>query len=163
MSDLSSQFRKATNGAELASTEFEFHRFAFLSFLLVPAARDVRLTAGLASVCLWITSVDGRCPAGSFALLCPGARALCTRCGVSWLRFAIPLSSASFILLAVGTDQSHAVQALDALNVLPFLDPVLVSDREGIEKPAAEIYLRACARAQVHPAETIHVGDELQA
>lgn len=56
-----------------------------------------------------------------------------------------------------------AVQALDALKVLPFLDPVLTSGQEGIEKPAAEIYLRACERAQVDPTETLHVGDELQA
>ena len=57
----------------------------------------------------------------------------------------------------------RAVQALDALKVLPLLDPVLISGQEGIEKPAAAIYLRACARAQADPAETLHVGDELQA
>jgi len=57
----------------------------------------------------------------------------------------------------------RTVQALDALKILPFLDPVLISAQEGIEKPAAAIYLRACERAQVDPAETLHVGDELQA
>ena len=56
-----------------------------------------------------------------------------------------------------------AVQALDDLKVLPFLNPVLISGQEGIEKPAPAIYLRACERAQVDPAETLHVGDELQA
>jgi len=56
-----------------------------------------------------------------------------------------------------------AVQALDALEVLPFLNPVLISGQEGIEKPAADIYLRACERAHVDPVETLHVGDELQA
>ena len=56
-----------------------------------------------------------------------------------------------------------AVQALDALKLLPFLNPVLISGQEGIEKPAAGIYLRACAQAQVDPGETLHVGDELEA
>lgn len=56
-----------------------------------------------------------------------------------------------------------AVQALDALELLPFLDPVLISGQEGIEKPAAAIYLRACEQARVDPVETLHVGDELQA
>lgn len=55
------------------------------------------------------------------------------------------------------------VQALDALKVLPLLDPVLISGQEGIEKPAAAIYLRACERSRVDPTEALHVGDELQA
>jgi len=63
----------------------------------------------------------------------------------------------------VSNADSRMLQALDALHVLPLLNPVLVSDQEGVEKPAAEIYLRACARARVDPAQTIHVGDELQA
>ncbi|KAF9793426.1 HAD hydrolase subfamily IA REG-2-like protein [Thelephora terrestris] len=63
----------------------------------------------------------------------------------------------------VSNTDSRMLQALDALKILSFLNPVLVSGNEGIEKPAAEIYLRACERARVDPAETIHVGDELQA
>jgi len=63
----------------------------------------------------------------------------------------------------VSNTDSRMLQALDALKVLPFLDPVLISAQEGIEKPAAAIYLRACGQARVDPAETLHVGDELQA
>ncbi|KAF9648579.1 HAD hydrolase subfamily IA REG-2-like protein, partial [Thelephora ganbajun] len=63
----------------------------------------------------------------------------------------------------VSNTDSRMLQALDALKVLPFLNPILISGQEGVEKPAAEIYLRACEQAQVDPAETLHVGDELQA
>ena len=90
-----------------------------------------------------------------------------------WLSFDNPWSSGPFILTVRTTSQlislsfavlfRRAVQALDALKVLPLLDPVLISGQEGIEKPAAAIYLRACARARVGPTETLHVGDELQA
>ncbi|EMD37729.1 hypothetical protein CERSUDRAFT_114362 [Gelatoporia subvermispora B] len=52
---------------------------------------------------------------------------------------------------------------LEDLGVLPLLDPVLLSEEEGVEKPSREIYLRACARAGVRPEEVVHVGDELAA
>lgn len=90
---------------------------------------------------------------------------------VLWLRFVDPLLSDPFILLpwegkadgGLRCAFAYTVQALDALKILPFLNPVLISAQEGIEKPAAAIYLRACKRAQVDPAETLHVGDDLQA
>lgn len=53
------------------------------------------------------------------------------------------------------------VQALEDLEALPQLDPVLISGDEGIEKPAAEIFLKACERAGVPPEQALHVGDEL--
>lgn len=86
--------------------------------------------------------------------------------------FTNPLLSAPFIYSDRGNHKLTktfrcafrcAVQALDALKVLPFLNPVLISGQEGIEKPAAAIYLRACEQAQVDPAEALHVGDELEA
>jgi len=49
------------------------------------------------------------------------------------------------------------------LEILPLLDPVLLSEEEGVEKPSRDIYLRACARAGVKPEETLHIGDELAA
>lgn len=53
------------------------------------------------------------------------------------------------------------VQALEDLEALPQLDPVLISGNEGIEKPAAEIFFKACERAGVLPEQALHVGDEL--
>lgn len=44
---------------------------------------------------------------------------------------------------------------------MPQLDPVLISGNEGIEKPAAEIFLKACERAGVLPEQALHIGDEL--
>jgi len=90
---------------------------------------------------------------------------------VLWLRFVDPLLSDPFILLPWERKANGGlrcalpciVQALDALKILPFLNPVLISAQEGVEKPAAAIYLRACERARVDPTETLHVGDELQA
>ena len=47
--------------------------------------------------------------------------------------------------------------------MLSFLDPVLLSEEQGVEKPSAEIYRRACERAGVKTTEIVHVGDELKA
>ncbi|OCH88267.1 HAD hydrolase subfamily IA REG-2-like protein [Obba rivulosa] len=52
---------------------------------------------------------------------------------------------------------------LEDLEVLSLLDPVLLSEEEGVEKPSRELYLRACTRAGVKPEETLHVGDEMGA
>lgn len=55
------------------------------------------------------------------------------------------------------------VQALDDLDATRYFDPILISEQEGIEKPAAEIFRRACDRVRVERGETLHVGDELVA
>lgn len=62
-------------------------------------------------------------------------------------------------------DQSHAhpVQVLIDLDATRYLNPVLISEQEGIEKPLPEIFLRACTQAGVEASETLHVGDELEA
>lgn len=52
---------------------------------------------------------------------------------------------------------------LEDLGILPLLDPILLSETEGVEKPSREIYFRACSKAQVSPDEVVHVGDELVA
>ncbi|PCH43537.1 HAD hydrolase IA REG-2-like protein [Wolfiporia cocos MD-104 SS10] len=49
------------------------------------------------------------------------------------------------------------------LGLASYLDEILLSDEERMEKPAREIFLRACARIGVRPNEALHVGDELQA
>ncbi|EIN12034.1 HAD-like protein [Punctularia strigosozonata HHB-11173 SS5] len=55
------------------------------------------------------------------------------------------------------------VSVMESLSLGHLLDPVLVSEQEGVEKPAKDIFLRACARAEVRPHEALHVGDELDA
>ena len=48
---------------------------------------------------------------------------------------------------------------LESLAITPLFDAVLISAVEGVEKPAPEIFLRACSRLGVNPNETLHVGD----
>ena len=50
---------------------------------------------------------------------------------------------------------------IEDLDVLPYLDTVLLSEDEGVEKPSREIFQRACQRLGIKPEETVHVGDEL--
>lgn len=51
---------------------------------------------------------------------------------------------------------------LDGIGVSARVDFVLASAIERVEKPAPEIFLRACARAGVRPAEALHAGDHLE-
>jgi len=55
------------------------------------------------------------------------------------------------------------VEVLSDLDAAWYLNPVLISEREGIEKPMPEIFMRACSQVGVKPEETLHVGDELEA
>jgi HAD superfamily hydrolase (TIGR01549 family) len=55
------------------------------------------------------------------------------------------------------------VQVLADLDATRYLNPILISEQEGIEKPLPEIFMRACIRAGVETSETLHVGDELEA
>lgn len=48
------------------------------------------------------------------------------------------------------------------LGLSKFLNPLLVSEEEGVEKPEKEIWERACAEARTGLSETLHVGDELE-
>lgn len=53
--------------------------------------------------------------------------------------------------------------ALEDLGALRYLDPVLLSEEQGIEKPAREIWAQALKVAgMVSSHETLHVGDDLQ-
>jgi HAD superfamily hydrolase (TIGR01549 family) len=51
---------------------------------------------------------------------------------------------------------------LDALRLTESFDAILVSAIEGVEKPSAEIFHRACQRVDVKPEATLHVGDHLE-
>ena len=48
---------------------------------------------------------------------------------------------------------------LDGIGVSRRVDLVLASAIERVEKPAAEMFHRACARAGVRPADALHAGD----
>ena len=49
------------------------------------------------------------------------------------------------------------------LGLLPYLNPLLLSEEQGVEKPSLEMFQRACRTAGVQPGEVLHVGDELKA
>jgi len=49
------------------------------------------------------------------------------------------------------------------LEVTCYLNPIFISENEGIEKPAPEMFMRACNQVGVKPEETLHIGDELEA
>ena len=55
------------------------------------------------------------------------------------------------------------MSVLDDLQATRWLDHVLISEREGIEKPDRQLFWRACALANIKREETLHVGDELDA
>ncbi len=48
---------------------------------------------------------------------------------------------------------------VSALNINPFFDEILISEREGVRKPDPEIFLRALHRLGVSPEEAVFVGD----
>lgn len=68
-------------------------------------------------------------------------------------------------LQTLGVGHSYLVTDLviDDLGIQSYLDPVLLSEEQGIEKPSAEIFQRACNIAGVQLGEVLHVGDELKA
>ena len=50
---------------------------------------------------------------------------------------------------------------LEDRGVMSYLDTMLYSEKEGVEKPSSEIFHRACERLGLKPEETVHIGDEL--
>lgn len=61
---------------------------------------------------------------------------------------------------------AHRVNAgsvIADLGISSYLDPVLLSEEEGVEKPSLQMFLRAWERAGVSRDEVLHVGDELKA
>ena len=75
-------------------------------------------------------------------------------CAVPWHGMGVRKTNWNFLYM-------YTESALEDLGALQHLDPVLVSEKEGIEKPSRNIFIRACERAGVEPRNAIHVGDEL--
>lgn len=55
------------------------------------------------------------------------------------------------------------MKALEDLGAMRYLNPALVSEHEGVEKPDQRIWGAACGRAGVELTQAAHVGDEYEA
>ncbi|KZT65942.1 HAD-superfamily hydrolase [Daedalea quercina L-15889] len=73
------------------------------------------------------------------------------------------LRSANIRTGLISNTDARMRAVLDDLDATRHLDTILLSSEEGIEKPAREMFLRACARLGIQPSEAVHVGDELPA
>jgi len=51
---------------------------------------------------------------------------------------------------------------LKDLGIWEYLSPVLISEVEGLEKPAISMFLAACVRGNATPSEVLHVGDDFR-
>lgn len=71
------------------------------------------------------------------------------------------LSRREVRLAVVSNWDSYLPKLLAALGLDRFFAVVLVSALEGTSKPDPEIFLRACRRLDVAPAEALHVGDSV--
>ncbi|KAH7108119.1 HAD hydrolase subfamily IA REG-2-like protein [Auriculariales sp. MPI-PUGE-AT-0066] len=62
--------------------------------------------------------------------------------------------------LGVVTNSDSRIRSvLQDVQIADYLDPIVVSQEEGIEKPDTGIWTRALERAGVDAASTLHVGD----
>jgi putative hydrolase of the HAD superfamily len=82
----------------------------------------------------------------------PGAAACCTSVRARGMKVAV-----------VSNWDHHLRPLLTELGVSTWIDLLVVSAEEGLEKPDAAIFQRACARLEVAPARAVHVGDDPQA
>ena len=55
------------------------------------------------------------------------------------------------------------MKALEDLGTMRYLNPAVISEHEGVEKPDQRIWTAACGRAGVELAQAAHVGDEYDA
>lgn len=69
------------------------------------------------------------------------------------------LEASGYRLGIVSNWDSSLASLLERLGLARRFEAILVSAVEEIGKPDAEIFLRACARLGVAPAEALHVGD----
>ncbi len=70
------------------------------------------------------------------------------------------------LLTGVCSNFSHTPTALEVIEesgLSPHLDAIVISEDVGIRKPRPEIFEETLRRLDVSPAETVHVGDNLDA
>lgn len=69
------------------------------------------------------------------------------------------LRAKGFKIGVLSNAPSDMPKLLERLGVLPYLDYLVISAREGVRKPDRRIFFRALERAGTVAAETVHVGD----
>lgn len=84
--------------------------------------------------------------------LAPGAESCCARVRGRGMQVAV-----------VSNWDHHLRPLLTELGVFGWIDLLVVSAEEGVEKPDVEMFERACARLGVAPSRAVHVGDDLEA
>lgn len=97
-------------------------------------------------------------------------RRRCTQLRTTWRLFEDTLPCldwlrAAGVKLAAVTNASGAHQRtkLETLGISRFFDTVLIAGELGAAKPDPVIFHTACARMDVAPGQTLHVGDLLEA
>jgi HAD superfamily hydrolase (TIGR01509 family) len=69
------------------------------------------------------------------------------------------LKASGRTLVVVSNANGRMREALDRAGIGPYVDVVIDSTEEGVEKPDPQIFLNALARAGARPETTLHVGD----
>lgn len=77
--------------------------------------------------------------------------------------FATRLATAGIKIAVVSNWDLRLRPLLAQLGVMTWVDLIVVSAEEGVEKPDPEIFARTCTRLRVDPAHAIHVGDSIDA
>jgi REG-2-like HAD superfamily hydrolase len=79
----------------------------------------------------------------------PGARSCCERVRELGMKVAV-----------VSNWDHHLRPLLAELGVRAWVDAIVISAEERVEKPDPRIFLRACARLGVEPVAAVHVGND---
>lgn len=82
-------------------------------------------------------------------LIAPGVASCCASVRARGMKVAV-----------VSNWDHHLRPLLVGLGVSAWIDGLVVSAEEGIEKPDPAMFERACARLGVAPADAVHVGDD---
>lgn len=69
------------------------------------------------------------------------------------------LKKVGFRLAAVSNWDERLPSLLEQLQLSHYFDSLVVSGIEGCHKPDPALFLTACSRLQMNPAEVLHVGD----
>ena len=64
-----------------------------------------------------------------------------------------------FRLAVISNSEGKVRELLEETSLAQYFEIIVDSGIEGVSKPDKEIFLRACTRMQVNPAESLYVGD----
>lgn len=82
-------------------------------------------------------------------IVAPGAASCCASVRARGMKVAV-----------ISNWDQHLRPLLIGLGVSAWIDLLVVSAEEGLEKPDVAMFERACARLGVAPSEAVHVGDD---